>query len=79
MRSRLNPNEENGSLGLLPSTHHCGVAELTHTPGSGRGGALNELIESGRYPSKMRLNLKRGSAFLCDARLIHPAFLKTGD
>jgi ectoine hydroxylase-related dioxygenase (phytanoyl-CoA dioxygenase family) len=67
----VDTNEENGSFELLPSTHHNGLPELTHTPGSGHGAALNELIETGRYPSKMRLNLRRGSAFICDARLIH--------
>ena len=67
----VDTNEQNGSFELLPSTHHCGVAELSHAPGSGGGQRLNQLIESGRYPSKMRLNLKRGAAYLCDARVIH--------
>ena len=67
----VDTNEQNGSFELLPSTHHCGVSELNHTPGSGHGNMLNQLIESGRYPSKMRLNLRRGSAFMCDARVIH--------
>jgi ectoine hydroxylase-related dioxygenase (phytanoyl-CoA dioxygenase family) len=67
----VDTNEQNGSFELLPSTHHCGVPELSHVPGSGGGQGLNRLIESGRYPSKMHLNLKRGSAFICDARVIH--------
>ncbi len=32
---------------------------------------MNEVIEAGRYPSKMRLNLKRGSAWMVDSRVIH--------
>ncbi len=67
----VDTNERNGSFELLPSTHHCGVPELSHVPGSGGGHSLNRLIESGRYPSRMRLNLKRGSAYICDARVIH--------
>ena len=67
----VDTNEQNGSFELLPSTHHCGVPELSHMPGSGGGRELNRMIESGRYPSRMRLNLKRGSAYICDARVIH--------
>ncbi len=67
----VDTNEQNGSFELLPSTHHCGVPELSHMPGSGGGRKLNRMIESGRYPSRMRLNLKRGSAYICDARVIH--------
>ena len=67
----VDTNQQNGSFELLPSTHHCGVPELSHLPGSSGGQRLNQVIESGRYPSKMRLNLKRGSAYLCDARVIH--------
>ena len=32
---------------------------------------MNEIIGRGRYPSKMRLNLRRGSAWICDPRVIH--------
>ena len=67
----VDTSEQNGCFELMPSTHHSGTSALTHTPGSGSGGALNELLETGRYPSKMQLHLKRGSAFICDARLIH--------
>jgi len=67
----VDTNEQNGSFELLPSTHHCGVESLSHVPGSGNAQRFDQLIKSGRYPSKTHLNLKRGSAFMCDSRLIH--------
>ena len=32
---------------------------------------MNEVLETGRYPLKKRLKLKRSSAWLSDPRLIH--------
>ena len=69
--SLVDTNEENGSTELIPCTHHCSIARLHHVPGSQTAQSLNEVIGRGRYPSKMRLNLRRGSAWICDPRLIH--------
>ena len=69
--SLVDTNEENGSTELIPCTHHCSIARLHHVPGSERAQSLNEIIGRGRYPSKMRLNLPRGSAWICDPRVIH--------
>jgi hypothetical protein len=67
----VDTNELNGSFEMMPSTHYCGIAELSHVPGSEHAADLDRVIKSGRYPSKSRLNLKKGSAFVCDPRLIH--------
>ena len=77
--SLVDTSEQNGCFELMPSTHHSGLSSLTHTPGSSYGDHLNDLLESGRYPSKMQLNLKRGSAFICDARLIHRGLSNRSD
>ena len=69
--SLVDANEENGSTELIPCTHHCSIERLHHIPGSETAQSLNEVIERGRFPSKMRLNLKRGSAWMADPRLIH--------
>ena len=43
----VDTNERNGSFELLPSTHHCGVPELSHLPGSGGGQGLNPVDRVG--------------------------------
>ena len=68
----VDTNEANGSTELIPCTHHCAVAGFSHLIGSVEAAAdFNAMIEAGRFPSKMRLNLKRGTAYLFDPRLIH--------
>ena len=67
----VDTSEANGSTELIPCTHHCSISALHHEPGSETARSLNAIIESGRFPSKMRLNLKRGSAWIADPRLIH--------
>jgi ectoine hydroxylase-related dioxygenase (phytanoyl-CoA dioxygenase family) len=69
--SLVDTNEDNGSTEIVPCTHHCSIEGLHHVPGSETAQSLNEVIEAGRYPSKMRLNLKRGSAWIVDPRIIH--------
>ena len=68
----VDTNEENGSTELIPCTHHCSIDALSHPIGSVEAAQpFNDMIESGRFPSKMRLNLERGTAYLFDPRLIH--------
>ena len=67
----VDTNEENGSTELIPCTQHCSIPRLNHVPGSETAQSLNAIIEAGRFPSKMRLNLKRGSVWMADPRLIH--------
>ena len=69
--SFVDTTDENGSTELIPSTHHCDIERLHHVPGSETAQELNAVVERGRFPSKMRLNLKRGSAYIVDPRLIH--------
>ena len=40
---------------------------------------MDRVMESGSFPSKMRLNLKAGSALLIDPRLIHRGTPNTSD
>ena len=75
----VDTTEENGSTEIIPSTHHCSIPALNHIPGSETAQALNTVIESGRYPSKMRINLKRGSAWIIDPRLIHRGTINCSD
>lgn len=75
----VDTNERNGSTGVIPCTHHCSIPELNHVPGSETAQDLNTIIESGRFPSKMRVNLKRGSGWLIDPRVIHRGTANTAD
>jgi ectoine hydroxylase-related dioxygenase (phytanoyl-CoA dioxygenase family) len=68
----VDTDEQNGSTQLIPCTHHCSIRALSHPIGSVEAAQpFNDLIESGRFPSKMRVNLKRGTAYLFDPRVIH--------
>ena len=69
--SLVDTSEQNGSIEGIPCTHHCSIPYLNHVPGSETAQSLNAIVESGRYPSKMRLNLKRGAGYIMDPRIIH--------
>ena len=75
----VDTSESNGSTEVMPCTHHCSVPELHHVPGSETAQSLNAVIEAGRFPSKMRVNLKRGSAWVMDPRVIHRGTVNHSD
>ena len=55
--------EENGSIEVLPCTQYLAEGELETR--------YNELLERGNFPGRSRLNMKRGTIWVQDPRMIH--------
>ena len=56
-------SEENGSIEVLPSTQYLADPSLEER--------YNDVLLRGRFPSAQRLNLKKGSMWVQDVRMLH--------
>lgn len=72
----VDATEENGSIEVLPSSHYIADEEVCYKEIEGRSGKWFDPIfgegsdrNGSYYP--IRLNVKRGSVWLCDPRVIH--------
>ena len=54
---------ENGSFEVLPSTQYLADPRVE--------GDYDDILESGTYPHRMRLNMKRGTLWVQDPRALH--------
>ena len=55
--------EENGSFEILPSTQYLADPAMEDS--------YDEILESGDFPSRRRLNLKKGALWIQDPRTLH--------
>lgn len=59
----VDTNEENGSFEVLPSTQYLADPALE--------GRYDEIVESGSFPHRTRVNMKRGTLWVQDPRALH--------
>jgi hypothetical protein len=55
--------EENGSFEILPATQYLADPELE--------GRYNDILETGDFPTRRRLDLKKGTLWIQDPRTLH--------
>ena len=59
----VDTSEENGSVDVLPATQYIANADLEER--------YDEVLTEGDFPSSRRLNMRRGSVWIQDVRMLH--------
>ena len=59
----VDTTQENGSFEVLPSTQYLADPRLE--------GNYDEIVESGQYPHRTRINMQRGTLWVQDPRALH--------
>lgn len=67
----VDTSEENGSIEVLPSSQYLANPDLE--------GRYDEVLTQGNFPSAQRLNVKKGTMWIQDPRILHRGTPNTSD